>query len=113
MTARAHAAIDRRAWAVTRKRAGSGGAYNNNGEWVPAADVTTTIKAVVQPVKGNQLMDMPEGIRTEAGWIAWSRSEIAVDDRIVNGGVTYRVLFSWPRTSDGDFYRAALGKVTT
>lgn len=106
----AGSAIDRRAWAVTRTRA-SAGAYNGNGEWVPGADVATPIKAVVQPVKGNQLMDMPEGIRTEAGWIAWSRSEIVVNDRIVNGGVTYRVLFAWPRTSDGDFYRAALGKV--
>lgn len=103
-------AIDYMAWSVSRIRAAAG-EYNTDGDWVPGADTTTAIMAVVQPVKGNQLMDMPEGIRTEAGWIAWSRSDVVVDDRIVNGGVTYRVLFTWPRTNDGDFYRAALGKV--
>lgn len=110
MTRQAANAIDRRAWAVTRTRA-TEGAYNDDGEWVPGSSVSTTIKAVVQPVKGNQLMDMPEGIRTEAGWIAWSRSNMAVDDRITNKGVIYRVLFVWPRDQDGAFYRAALGKV--
>ena len=113
MTAHANAAIDRRAWPVTRKRAGSGGAYNNNGEWVPAADVTTSIKAVVQPLTGNKLMDVPEGVRVEEMWVIWSRSEVAMEDRIVTNGETYRVMHAWPRTSDGDFYRAALGKVTT
>ena len=112
MTRQAANAIDRRAWPVTRTRA-TEGAYNDDGEWVPGSSVSTTIKAVVQPVKGNQLMDMPEGIRTEAGWIAWSRSDIAVDDRITNNGVNYRVLFVWPRDQDGAFYRAALGKVAT
>lgn len=110
MTRQAANAIDRRAWPVTRARASAGG-YNENGEWVPGASTSVSIKAVVQPVKGNQLMDMPEGIRTEAGWIAWSRSGIAVDDRITNKGVIYRVLFVWPRDQDGAFYRAALDKV--
>lgn len=109
MTRHAANAIDRRAWAVIRSKA-SEGSYNDDGEWVPGSTVSTTIKAVVQPLKGNQLMDMPEGIRTEAGWIAWSRSDIAIDDRIANKGVTYRVLFVWPR-DDGGFCRAALGKV--
>lgn len=112
MTRQAANAIDRRAWAVTRTR-DSEGLYNDDGDWVPGSSASSTIKAVVQPVKGNQLMDMPEGIRTEAGWIAWSRSDIAVDDRIMNRDVPYRVLFVWPRDQDGDFYRAALGKVAT
>jgi hypothetical protein len=110
MNRQAGSAIDRRAWPVTRLTA-AGGSYNDDGEWVPVAATSSPIKAVVQPVKGNQLMDMPEGIRTEAGWICWSRSGIAVDDKIINNGVTYRVLFVWPRDQDGAFYRAALGKV--
>lgn len=110
MTRQSAAAIDRRAWVVTRNRDGAG-TYNSNGEWVPGTATTTPIRAVVQPVKGNQLMDMPEGIQTEAGWIAWSRSEMVVNDRIVDDGKTYRVLFAWPRTRDGDFYRAALGLI--
>ena len=110
MTRQAANAIDRRAWSVARTRA-SEGAYNDDGEWVPGSTTSTTIKAVVQPVKGNQLMDMPEGIRTEAGWIIWSRSELVVDDRVTDAGIAYRVLFAWPRTRDGDFYRAALGRL--
>lgn len=111
MTRQAAAAIDRRAWAVTRNREAAG-SYNANGEYAAGASSTLPIRAVVQPVKGNQLMDMPEGIRTEAGWIAWSRSDMIVDDRIADDGRTYRVLFAWPRTRDGEFYRAALGLVT-
>jgi hypothetical protein len=55
-------------------------------------------------------MDMPEGIRAEAGWIAWSRSDMALDDQIVSATITYRVLFVWPR-AEGAFWRAALGRM--
>ena len=105
-------AIDRRAIPMTRTRQGAD-TYDDGGNLIPGANTTTAIKAVIQPVKGNQLMDMPEGVRTEAGWICWSRSELKADlDRVTNKGVTYRVLFDWPR-DEGGFYRAALGKVTT
>jgi hypothetical protein len=103
-------AIDRRAITMTRTRA-SGGGYNADGEAVPGVASAESIKAVIQPVKGNQLMDMPEGIRTEAGWICWSRSSLAVDDIITHKGIIYRVLFDWPR-DEGVFYRAALGRKT-
>ncbi|TLX12145.1 hypothetical protein [Rhizobium sp. MHM7A] len=93
---------------LTRLAAGS---YNADGNWVPGAPTTSTIRAAIQPVRGNQLMDMPEGIRTEAGWMAWSRSEIIVDDEIASAGITYRVLFTWPRM-EGGFYRVALGRKT-
>lgn len=101
-------AIDRRAIPMTRTRT-SGGGYNADGEAVPGVSVSETVKAVIQPVKGNQLMDMPEGIRTEAGWICWSRSSVIVDDVITHKTITYRVLFDWPR-DEGAFYRAALGR---
>lgn len=103
-------AIDRRAISMTRTRT-SGGTYNDDGEAVTGVAVLEAIKAVIQPAKGNQLMDMPEGIRTEAGWICWSRSSLAVDDLITHKGITYRVLFDWPR-DEGVFYRAALGRKT-
>ncbi|MDO9417032.1 hypothetical protein [Pararhizobium sp.] len=102
-------AIDGEAITVTRTRRAEG-TYNANGDGVPGASTTEAIRAAIQPAKGNQLMDMPEGVRTEAGWIAWSRSEMAVDDVITSKGVNYRVLFDWPR-DEGSFYRAALGKV--
>jgi len=96
---------------MTRTRQGAD-TYDDGGNLIPGANTTMAIKAVIQPVKGNQLMDMPEGVRSEAGWMVWSRSEVKEDDRITNAGVTYRVLFAWPR-ADGGFYRAALGKVAT
>lgn len=103
-------AIDRRAIPMTRARQAAD-TYDTGGNLIPGASTTTPIKAVIQPATGNKLMDVPEGVRTEAGWICWSRSEIAVDDRITHKGVTYRVLFAWPR-DEGEFYRAALGKVS-
>ena len=91
----------------TRETADS---YTDGGDLIPGSSSTASIKAVIQPTTGNQLMDMPEGVRTEARWMVWSRSEVKEDDRITNAGVTYRVLFAWPR-AEGGFYRAALGKV--
>ncbi|WP_454686837.1 hypothetical protein [Agrobacterium leguminum] len=110
MTRLAGYGIDRRAWTVSRTTEAPG-YYNDNGEWVDGATTTTDIKAVVQPVKGAQLMDMPEGIRTEAGWVIWSRSLIALDDRVSSKDINYRVLFVWDREQDGEFYRAALGRL--
>lgn len=104
---RAVNAIDRRAMpaTLTRRAAGS---YNANGEFVAGAAASMAVSAVVQPATGLRLMDLPEGLRTEAGYVAWTRSDIALDDVITSGGRAYRVLFVWPRT-DGGFYRAAMG----
>ncbi|MBG6211681.1 hypothetical protein IWQ49_006372 [Labrenzia sp. EL_126] len=110
MTHLAGFAIDRRAWLVSRSRSAAG-SYNSDGDWVPAAPVSEDIRAVIQPARGNQLMDLPEGIRTEADWIMWSRSDLLVDDQIASKGITYRVLFTWERDQDGEFYRAALGRM--
>ena len=101
-------AIDGESVSVSRTTRAAG-AYTDTGDWVDGAATTKGIRATIQPVKGNQLMDMPEGIRTEAGWMCWSRSEIAVDDVITSKAITYRVLFVWPR-DEGVFYRAALGR---
>jgi len=100
-------AIDRRAIPVqiTRRAAG---AYNADGEFIEGASSTDTIRAAIQPASGRQLMDLPEGIRTEARWLLWSRSDLSLDDRITAQGLTYRIMFVWPRL-DGGFTRAALG----
>lgn len=112
MSQQAAAAIDRRAIAATRTRAPSAdGSYVTGGIWVPENAEPVPIKAVVQPASGNQLMDVPEGIRTEARWLAWSRSELLVDDTVTVSSVSYRVLYAWPRTLDGQFHRAALGRL--
>lgn len=103
-------AIDGEAVSITRIRR-SAGAYNADGEFVPGAADALSILAALQPARGRQLMDMPEGLRAEAGYLLWSRSDLALDDEIVASGARYRVLFVWPRP-DGGFYRAAMGLVT-
>lgn len=100
-------AIDRLAVEVTISSL-EFGAYNDDGEFVRDATSAATIRAAVQPASGRQLMDLPEGIRAEARWLAWSRSEIRIDDVICHAGKNYRVLFVWPR-GEGGFHRAAMG----
>jgi hypothetical protein len=87
------------------------GAYVD-GEWVAGSATTTTIRAAIFPASGDKLRDLPEGTRTEAGWLMWSRTPINTDDTIVDGSVSYRVLFDWNRSPEGGFYRAALGRTT-
>ena len=103
-------AIDGESVPMTRTRVAPG-YYNNDGEYVPGGPVTDPIRAAIQPIKGNQLIDVPEGIRTEARWLCWGRASLVVDDVITHKGITYRVLFDWPR-DEGAFYRAALGRTT-
>lgn len=119
MTRLAGFGIDRRAWAVTLSRA-SDGAYNDDGDHIPGASTTIPIKAVVQPASGNQLLDVPEGMRVSstptgaqvnAGWLLWSRSEVRLNDHVFDAGVEYRVMYLWPRR-EGEFFRAALGRLT-
>jgi hypothetical protein len=102
-------AIDRLAVSVSLSRE-SGGVYDDNGKWTPNPAIQTTILAVIQPASGSELMDVPEGIRSEARWLLWSRSEIKVDDKVTARGISYRAMYLWPR-DEGGFYRAAIGRV--
>lgn len=102
-------AIDGEAVNVTHTASGIG-FWGDDGRWNGAAQPPVMIRAAIQPASGRQLMDMPEGIREEARWIAWSRSQIGLDDRIAHGGQSFRVLIVWPRM-EGVFWRAALGLV--
>ena len=102
-------AIDRLAVPLSLTRTLAGG-YNDDGVWVDTNIDTTSIRGAIQPANGNQLMDVPEGMRTEARWLLWSRSEVKVDDTITSGGVSYRVMHLWPR-AEGGFYRAAIGRL--
>ncbi|MBD8556297.1 hypothetical protein IFT84_17450 [Rhizobium sp. CFBP 8762] len=100
-------AIDEEAVAVTHEPRAPG-AYVPGGRYVEGEATPVIIQATIQPTTGRQLMDMPEGVRTEARWMAWSRSEVSEDDHITHMGKRYRVLFLWPRF-EGAFYRFALG----
>lgn len=105
-------AIDGEARNVSLSAAADAASYNDDGDYIGVRAAPVTIRAAIFPATGDKLRDLPEGIRKEAGWLCWSRSLIKVDDLIVSGGVTYRVLFDWNRAFEGGFYRAALGRTT-
>lgn len=80
----------------------------HGGKWVPNEPAFTNIRGAIQPAKGTQLMDLPEGLRAEARWLMWTRAEVLLDDVIKDGAISYRVMFIWPRR-EGGFTRAAIG----
>ncbi|QJD54316.1 hypothetical protein [Aminobacter phage Erebus] len=85
----------------------SGGNYVE-GDWIANAANVVNTTATIQPASGRQLMDVPEGVRAEARFLLWTRSELALDDVVIYGGARYRVVYTWPRP-EGGFNRAALG----
>lgn len=78
------------------------------GKWISGAPANSTIRAAIQPASGRKLEDLPDGIRNEARWLVWSRSELRLDDEINSAGARYRIMHVWPRM-EGGFWRAAAG----
>jgi hypothetical protein len=113
-------AIDMLAKPATRLRPGAG-AYVN-GLWVPATATNLAIRAVVLAMPPQDVMNLPEGIRTQAEWVIWSRTELSAGieagpspraaDEILYAGRTMRVIHVWDRI-EGGFYKAALRTVAT
>lgn len=100
--------IDGEAVNVSLTREGAGGHWNDDGDWVPGTTSSSTIRAAIQPASGRQLEDLPDGIRNEARWLVWSRTELRLEDKITHAGATYKIIHLWPR-ADGGFWRAAAG----
>lgn len=73
-----------------------------------------TIRAAIQPMNGKDSRDLPEGIRTEAKFLAWSREDLKLNDVIadkVSPIVTelFKIIFVWPRRPIDGFSKVALG----
>lgn len=73
--------------------------YDDGGNSVIVRSDPVGAKAVIQPVSGRALLDLPEGIRDSASIIGWTSSEVALGSEIVYGGETFRVIFTWPRST--------------
>ncbi len=101
-------AIDKLAVSAVLKRVTDHGTYDGNGNKTPGTELEKNIRMVIQPVSGFELKDLPEGIRSEAKNIAWSRENLINDDLLVVSSITYRVMYVWPRP-EGKFTRVALG----
>ena len=100
-------ALDALAVQVTLKRFGKP-YYGDDGELKNGHPTETAIRAVVQPVNGFELMDLPEGVREEAKYAVWSRSEILNDDRIIHASKEFRVMKVSNRP-EGGYTKVILG----
>ena len=82
-----------------------------NHKPVTSDPVAAAIRGVIQPAKGNQLQDMPEGVRIDAGWLLWTRADVVEGDVVVDAaGLRYRAMWLWPR-AEGGFNRAMLERL--
>lgn len=112
ITSAAALAIDTYAVPVTRTRRAAG-AYVA-GVFTPGAATTATIQAAIFAITPRALQDLPEGIRSDAKWTAWSRSDLRTAagdlpaDTLTWQGATWRVIHVWPRI-EGEFTKATLG----
>ena len=94
-------AIDAEAVAVTFQ-APAEATYDDGGNAVfGPAPATSPGLAVLQPVSGRALMDLPEGLRSEASLLGWTRVEVALGWKVIYGGETFRVIHTWSRPMDG------------
>lgn len=109
-------AIDMLSSSVTRRRMGPGQFVG--GIWQPGSMTSDVIRACVHAATPEMTMNMPEGIRTEADVVIYSRSEIRAAgeagqteaDIIEWRGRQYRVLQTWPRV-EGDHFKAVAGRL--
>ena len=89
------------------------------GIWQPGTPSAQTIAACVHAVSPEMTQNLPEGIRTEAEIVVYSRSELraadesagTVADVIEWQGQDYKILQVWARI-EGSHYKAVAGRVT-
>ena len=111
-------AIDTFSAPVVRTRAGAGQFVG--GIWQPGSPDAQTIAACVHAVSPEMTQNLPEGIRTEAEIVVYSRSELraadesagTVADIIEWQGQDYRVLQTWDRI-EGAHYKAVAGRISS
>lgn len=73
-------------YAVSRKVGGS----FVNGRYTPIV-VGLSVDAAIQPANGKQLMTLPEGRRTENVLVAYTNTELFIEDVVTVSGETLEV----------------------
>ena len=103
-------AIDAEAVPVTFQPPGTA-TYDVKGNAVPGAlPAAIPAMAAIQPAPGRLLRDLPEGVRSDVGYVGWSRTMVAEAWEILYSGQNYRVVKVWPRPQDG-FTKFAMARV--
>lgn len=105
-------AVDAMARPATLKRRAPGAIVDH--EWVPGAETSTPIRAVIQDPKEADIRQLPEGERVESFQTIWTRTELRTADedagteadRVVSeNGQTFKITRVSAR-DEGGFYRA-------
>ena len=102
---------------VVRRKAS--GAHDEHGRWQEQDDEEFTIKAVVQPARGHELVRIEEGRRTRGAIKVYTTAELRTasveeqtqPDRIVWAGVEYEVEYVDDWDEAGGYYKAVALKV--
>lgn len=102
-------------YTVTRQ---TGGSYVN-GIWTPGGSSTFSIVASIQPTSGEDLVRLPEGVRTRELVTVFTPTELQVKnapagteaDRIAYKGASYEVQTVEKWDEQGGFYRAVAAKI--
>jgi len=97
---------------VTRRRFGAG-SYDANGRYVEPSYSDTTIRASVQPLRGDELLRLPEGQRQTKNVKLYTPSDLRVvddetktkSDQIIDGTTTYEVRTAEDWTDEGGYWK--------
>lgn len=100
------------AYAVTRCAEGT----RTDGLWQPGATSSVSIVASVQPLDGDALKFLPEGVRAEDARLLFTTTPIIVEDGradvVTISGATYRFYLVEPWSLDGVAYRCHCARTT-
>lgn len=84
--------------------------YDINGNAIADVVSQSPIRGSIQPAKGRDLMDMPEGVRNEASHVLSTTTQVQNDQFIVDGVNEYRIVYVMP-SALGHYTRAGLGLI--
>ena len=79
---------------LTLKRRASGSYVS--GHYVQGSESTSTIYANVQPLSGEQILQLPEADRKKEGYSLFSEDEMRVNDIIVRDSKNYEIQTVYP-----------------
>jgi len=97
---------------VTRRRWGAG-SYDADGYYQEPSYSDSTIRASVQPLRGNELLRLPEGQRQLKNIKLCTPSDLRVvddntktkADQIIDGSTTYEITTAEDWTDEGGYWK--------
>ena len=82
--------------------------YNDVGDLIDRPDRRSKLNGSIQPARGRDYLDMPEGARSETSLILSTTDKVQKNDVIIDGKRRYKVVHIFEATL-GQYTRAGLG----